>query len=425
MYRHMQKEHKAYKTKTEKTVIIGGETDYCAERFGYRSDKNGITPSPVYEGLTPVRSFNNVNFATYLPEFEFAVLASSSGGVSAWNPISQSSITSLGNASSYYPKVHAYVDGGQNYYGVYSGGWLLRINANGYGKAFSLPVTIMSAAKHCGRIFGIDVNDRYKIRWSGYGVNEWDAGADKAGNLNLDIGLGKAHDLFELGEKIVIVRNYGITLLSTLGDYRHMRMNIGDKYRLPDVYENASAICGGKLWIYTKDGMYVFDGSALSKAPFDERMTGYVLQKPAILDERYIYYSATMESGVSCIFEYDTKTGACTPFARGCVCPFFVDKDNGFCFSGKNVGKLISGGDDAYRVWVSRPFTFGAGKTALLRSVTVEGSGQFKVEIDCDGRKLCVTEVGKTDFAEFAGSCTFKVTGNGAVTALTAEWEVR
>lgn len=425
MYRRMQKEHKTYKTQTEQTVIIGGETDYCAERFGFRSDKNGITPSLVYEQLNPVKSFSNVVFADYLPSYGIAAFASRTGLIAVWNPTEQSAVTNAGIASTNYPKVHACVDNGDNIYAVFTGSGVLKITSSGSTKTSSLPVTILGTARHCGRIFGVDATDKYKIRWSGYAINDWTVGADRSGSVNLDLGLGKALNLFELGEKIAIVRDCGITMLSTLGDFRHMRIDIGDKYRLPAVYENASAICGGKLWIYTKSGMYVFDGSAVSEAPFDERMTGYTLVKPIVVEDRYIYYSATMESGGSCIFEYDTQTGECTPFARGCVCPFFVDKSDGYCFSGKYIGKLINGGDDAYRVWVSRPVTFGAGKTGLLKSVTVEGSGQFTVEIDCDGRKLYATQAGKTNFAEFAESCTFKVTGNGSITSMTAEWEVR
>ncbi|MCM1545863.1 MAG: hypothetical protein NC033_02390 [Clostridiales bacterium] len=424
MHRHSFKTPRTFKSKTEKTVIIGGNDDFCAERYGYKREINGIAPLPYFKRLSPSITCANLVRVEYAPFCDRVILMSGTGSLYGWDTISRTSTVSYGSVTSgSYPRVHCYVSEGNNYYSVIGGSTAINIAVNSTVKRANFSSNkVTDTVLHCGRIFGIDATDGYILRWSGYTFSDWTTGVDNAGYVKFNAALGKLLNLFVLGEKIVIVREYGITVLSVLGDARHMRTEVCDRFRIPRVVPDTSVICGGLLWIYTKNGMYVFDGSSVTEKPFDEIMRGYELSTPYVFDERYIHYTATKD-GTNYLFVYDTAMGACSPYAKGCRCPFFIG-DEPFCFNGNYVFTLLFTVDDPARVWLSKPFVCGVGKVRTLKSLTAEGSGKFKVEVDCDGRKLEVSGAGKYSFAEVGHSFTFKVTGNGSVTGLTAEWEV-
>ncbi len=422
MYRHGLKEHKTFKSETKKTTVIGGEINYCAERFGYDREMNGIKPSLVNKTLSPLVSCMNSIYAEYIPYNGLVSLTTSNKQLYLWDINNKTSMRYAALVYTEYPSAFDCVVDGVNYRTIVSGSFIVKINAEGKVSTINTLIKVIEGKLHCGRIFAIDDADRYMLRWSGYAFNEWKEGVDKAGYVRLDAGLGKMLNLFVFNEKIVIVREFGITVFSTLGDFRHMRFDVCDKYRLPPVYQHSSVIFGGQLWIYTQNGMYKFDGSTISKAPFEEIMLDYVLQKPKIVDDRYFYYSATKGDG-KCLFVYDTVTGAGSPFAKNCH-NFFTTPDGLYAFSGNYIAGLLPDQNDANRFWISKPFTFGAGKRAALRSLTIDGSGSFTVETDCDARKLYANGAGVYNYAECGHCFTFKVTGVGSITEMTAEWEV-
>ncbi len=423
MIKRFLKRHGGFSYDRAETVIIGGKGDYCAERFGYRQGTNGISPAMSFRPVTPSVKFNYVLFAEYLPLCGLSVFASKYGQLAEWNTADPATVKTVGILSVNYPYVHECIIDGENKYVITSGYYLRKVKIDGTVEAVSLPVKLMSAVLHCGRIFACDLTDRFMIRWSGYDVTDWTEAIDRAGNVRLNSRLGKVLNLFVVNEKIVIVREYGVTVMSTLGDFRHMRIEAGDSRRLPRVYGNSSAICGGKLWIYTGEGMFSFDGNGFSKEPFDGIMSDYIPDKPKVVNDRYIYYSAT-RGGVKCLFEYDTETGACTPFAKGCLCQFF-GADGGYCFNDTVLCSLSEDYDDPDRIWVSKVIDLDTDKLKTLKSVSVESSGDLTVEVDCDGRKLHIDGLGVTDLCECGQKFTFTVTGRGAITRLTAEWEVR
>lgn len=423
MVKYALKEHKPFKSETERAEIIGGDTDYCARRFGYRRDTKGISATLTHSRIKPSITAYDVTYAEYLPLYGNVVITSKGNSLYYWNNATRESVKFLTTISNIYPSVHAYTEGDVHCYVVVSGNYLTKFLSDNKTSKKIISTKFLSTVIHCGRLFGCDSVDRYMLKWSGYDIFDWTEGVDGAGTAHLDTRLGKIMGLFVVGEKIAILREFGITVLNTLGDSRHMRMDLSDRFFLPRVYENSSVICGGQLWIMTHEGMYVFNGSTLSKAPYEEYLKDYVLEKPVVVGNRYVYYSAQKGSD-KCLFEYDTKIGAGAPFAKGCFCPFFTD-DVTYCLNVCYIGELLHDMEDPDREWVSEPFSFGDGRTRVLKGLTVEGSGNINVEIDCDGRKLYVNAAGKTAFSECGESFTFKITGNCSVSSLTAEWEVR
>lgn len=427
MYRHGLKTHGTFKSKTEKTLIIGGETDFCAERFGYKRENSGISPSYYVQKRMPAVTCNGVAFAQNMPLCNGVLMVSlNENRLYVWLPKSTSSSRPLFlyNCSSPNIRVHSYVYDNENVKVIIYSNRVIRIASNCIVKVSTAGSTLFDGIVHCGRVFAVDSTDRYMLRWSGYTFAEWTEAIDKAGYVRLDSELGKLLNLFVLNEKIVAVREYGITVLSVLGDARHMRLNTEEKYRLPLAYEYNSVILGGQLWINTVDGLYIFDGGSVKKADFDPIMRGYELSNPQIANGRYIYYNA-LKDGVKCLFEYDTQTGAGTPFAKDCKCYFGESGGNNYCFKNDQVHCLVSGADDPDRVWKSKPFVFDGGRARVLKNLVVEGEGQPLVEIDCDGRKIYANGAGRHYVGESGRTFTFKVTGNASVHSMTAEWEVR
>ncbi len=291
MYKHSYKAHKPFKSKTEKAIVLGGETDFCAERFGYRREINGISPLPCYKKLSPSVSCTNVWQADFMPFNGLAMFATSSGSLYGWDPVAKGYTKYIGMLTANWPCKHACVIDGVYYWLYVSGSWMVKVNAEGKGAPVNIIYKFTSTVMHCGRLFGIDLSDRYMVRWSGYAINDFKNGIDNAGYVQLNPGLGKLLNLFVLNDKIVILRERGITTLTTLGDARHMRMDLCDKHELNGIYENSSVICGGQLYIYTDKGMYVYDGNTLEKAPFDEIMLGYFLKEPKVIKDKYPSFS--------------------------------------------------------------------------------------------------------------------------------------
>ncbi|MDE6690381.1 MAG: hypothetical protein K2K04_00265 [Clostridia bacterium] len=423
MNRHALKTHKTFSSHIEKKVIIGGETDFCAERFGYIQGKNGISTAPMRKQATPLILIENVHMTYCMPTGVKALIAASDGKLYSWKYGSKNRHSTEGIISGIYPSVHSVIVDGAYYNAVVGGDKIAMATSGARAQIYSIPVQLGCSVMHCGRLFAVDLTDGYMLRWSGYSLTDWTEGVDGAGFVRLNPRLGKLLKLFVLGDKIVVLREGGITTITTLGDSRHMRADICDKHGLSDVYPDGSAICRGQLWIYTQKGMLVYDGSTLAEAPTDKIMKGYVLSQPKVIDDRYIYYSALKDERKS-LFVYDTETGAGNPFCIGCHSPFFCG-EVGYAFYGTSLSTLEPNQNDPDRVWVSEPFTYDENKPAVLKSLTIEGSGYFIVETDCDGRKLYAVGAGKYRYSESAKSFTFKVTGVGTITAMTAEWEVR
>lgn len=416
------KRHGAYRTKTVKTAIIGGETDYCAERFGYKKEKKGISATKYYEQVTPLTQYPNVIFAEHLPAFNYCVFSASNGDMAAWYSENSPALRKMVIITNSYPVLFSDIVNTTNMYIAVSGSCMAKISPAGIAVRVNNQVRLIHAVFHCGRVFASDYYDRFMVRWSGDSFSDWKELPGRAGNLRLYNGLGKVLNLFEIGEKIAVVREYGVTVISVLGDCRHIRVEPGDCYRLPKVYENGSAICRGQIYIYTMDGMYVFNGSSVFKAPFEDIFLPYVLEKPKVVGERFLYYMARLGEE-KCLFEYDVETGSGAPFAKGAQCPFFID-GKGYCFNGSVLCRLTQNEDEPDRVWVSRPFDFNTSAPKTLKSVTVAGDGGVVLEIDCDGRKLVAEGTGKTVFCARGEKFVFKVKGNCVITELTAEWEV-
>ena len=119
-----------------------------------------------------------------------------------------------------------------------------------------------------GRIFGIDVFNPYKIKWSGEGgIDDWEEGISGAGWTTVQYDYGEILNLIVYKDKIVALREHGLTFFSAYGTPENYKLNYFES-KLPKIYKNTAAVVGTKLAFYTEDGLYFYDGNGVEKFAF-------------------------------------------------------------------------------------------------------------------------------------------------------------
>ncbi|MDE7082475.1 MAG: hypothetical protein K2O89_02070 [Clostridia bacterium] len=117
-----------------------------------------------------------------------------------------------------------------------------------------------------GRLFGIDNSDNNKIKWSGEGgFEDWTESISGAGWTIVQNGYGDILNLVVYKDKIVAVREFGLTFFSAYGTPENYKLSYLER-KLPKIYANTAAVVGDELLFYTEDGLYSYDGSTVQKS---------------------------------------------------------------------------------------------------------------------------------------------------------------
>ncbi|MDE7075709.1 MAG: hypothetical protein K2O62_00110 [Clostridia bacterium] len=412
-------------TAAQTTVLIGGGENFCRERFGYRQTGKGLEPGLYPVTVEPVARIANLVHAEYFSVLGFMAMITKGGQVARWNTDQYTKLTTAAMVNPNPPFVITCIDEGEPAYAVI-GGLKLALFRGATVANHILPYKVTGGTYHCGRIFAVDKEDPYIIRWSSFSILDWSLAIDSGGHLRLNPKGGKALCIVELGEKLVVVRERALTVFNALADARHFRLVQYGSTFLPEVRDKTAVVVGGKLWLCTEDGLHVYDGSSVSNVEVDTCGRNYSFERTAAFKNRYIYITCT-EGGVRCFLEYDTQTGATVTFAKGGDMLFCTD-DTLYCLAGDNgttISLLCAGLEDENRVWISRNIDLGTAATKTLKYVTLEGEGDSEVLIECDGRTRTVNRHGRTYVGEVGVNFTFSVRGTGTVSRLAAEWEVR
>ena len=116
-----------------------------------------------------------------------------------------------------------------------------------------------------GRIFGVDSANPYKIKWSVEGgLDGWTDTIESSGWVAVQYGQGEILNLIVYKDKIVVVREHGLTFLTAYGTPENFKLGYLE-YTLPKIYANTARIVGGDLVFYTEDGLYFYDGNKAEK----------------------------------------------------------------------------------------------------------------------------------------------------------------
>lgn len=422
MKRRKSRVFSGLKTSCKITELLDKDDKYCAERYGYAQTDEGLEPSYVKQAHEPRVTLSSAYYSHELPAIGYTLIVNKTGQMYKWNKDEFVTPKGYGMVTSVYPYVAPCIVDGVNTYGVFSG-TRVGIMKNGTQLAKTISRKIIGATVHCGRAFAVDYDNPYIIRWSGYDISDWTEGVEGGGYLKLTPGLGKAFSVSPVGEKLVILRERGISVMTALGDSRHFRMQSGADVYVKGVADKTAAVCGGKLWFYAADGVCCYDGESVKSIPVNFFGRSYIVEEARLRFGRYIYFQLN-ENGVRYLLEYDTVTGAYAFFGKGCTNPTFLD-DGLHCFVGSVLTDLVRGGTDENRVWKSKVLNLGTKSVKTLKNLYVESDCAVEITIGCDGRQRSVSGAGKIYVRECGTDFTVSVNGSGKITRLAAEWEVR
>ena len=116
-----------------------------------------------------------------------------------------------------------------------------------------------------GRLFAIDTENRFKLRWSGEGgAFDWEEGISGAGWVMLESKGGKILDLINFGEKLIAVREHCLTVVSAFGTPENFKILSTDT-ATPKIFKHTAAVADNKLVFFAEGGLHYYDGNKIVK----------------------------------------------------------------------------------------------------------------------------------------------------------------
>ena len=287
-----------------------------------------------------------------------------------------------------------------------------------FSMIYSLGAALRCGVMHCGRLFGIDLADGYKLRWSGAGgITDWKEDIAGSGSLTLDPERGEALDILEYGEKLVVVRKFGLTVLNMFGSPENFSVDITDTDTDEIFRGTARAVCG-KLIFCTASGLHSFDGSNI--AEISHRFSGdiYGAKCSAEFGGKYFLSCNSKSLQRGAVLCYDPSDGE--SYLIDIEADGLYSSGNMYAYNRSGAHRLQEGGE--WRVTTGE-ISFGSGRDKTVTRTFIGGKG-LDVEIS-NGRTT-------RKFAGVKGlirpkmrgkSFVFRVAGKSAVGAVTATAE--
>lgn len=268
---------------------------------------------------------------------------------------------------------------------------------------------------HCGRFFGADSSGPFMLRWAASHPLDWSEGIYGSGYIMLPPEGGGILRLFSYDDRLIAVRERGVTVVRAYGDPQNYKVDATANYLTADgIIARTCAFCDGKLYFCTNGGLYAFDGSGidlLAAFPPD-------ISEPAFAAAMGVeYFLACTDKNIGeCVFAY--SRGA------GCVCRIaptllFAGKDGVYALCGQKMGRLRRGGQGE---WHSRPVEEG-GKPFFIRDIVTVCDGQAQVTLTSAGVSRSF-EGGRQAVNGGGRAFSFSVAADGTLRSLTAEAEV-
>ena len=265
-------------------------------------------------------------------------------------------------------------ENGEDFTIICDGGKAVKAQSNTAGPDTCPPVRY--AVVHYNRMFGIDTDDARTIRWSEPGdVHGWDAGINGAGYVRLDALRGDISKLTVFDNKLVAVRQYGLTVLRAFGEAESFRVDVTDTVT-DGITADTVAVCAGKLCFFTPSGMYCYDGTV--KKFEAEGLEGFGDVSCAAACGGYYYAGGKLggEDVIACI-DVNGRSAGYIKAKAVCMC---------------GGGRVFFYGDGLYEIvrtaeqgsWESGPCDFGTPSKKFLCSITAYGADTLTVE--CGGR---------------------------------------
>lgn len=271
-----------------------------------------------------------------------------------------------------------------------------------------------------GRIFGIDNSNSHKIKWSGAGgIYDWSYGISGAGWTIVQNGYGNILNLIVYRDKIVALREYGLTFLSAYGNPENYKLSYHER-KIPKIYPDTAAVVDENLWFYTDDGLYVYDGSRVSKSNIglaDE------IREPcsvACFGGKYFLCGESKTLGRKCVLVADSllNVSYIIDVAAEAVCA----GDRIFAYKDSVGYEVAEGGEYSFK---SGEIDFSSSGYKVLKEVILDGADGVQLEVSNGVISRIVRGV-RGKFRPNMRGKSFKITvrGRGKIKGVTAVAEV-
>lgn len=287
-----------------------------------------------------------------------------------------------------------------------------------YVKAFNFPVCrgIMKS----GRLFGVDPDDEWKLRWSGEGgAFDWEDGISGAGWVCLSSERGKILNFVTLGDRLIAVREHGLTVISAFGTPENFKVTATDT-SLPQICKNTAAVVRNNLLFFAESGLYAYDGAKISK--IDCALDGDISSATyaAACGNEYFLCGESKSLGRKAVLVYNADDGSA--YIADVPATAVVAGRKVFAYTDVGACVLKNGGGYSF---TSGEITFNSGKRKVLNRVEIGCDGEVDVEVT-NGVKTRIFEGVKDKIHLALRGKSFKITVRGTqeITFLKAYAEV-
>ena len=276
--------------------------------------------------------------------------------------------------------VKLYDDG--NYMLAVDGVKALEIRTNSAQLA-ELPA-LVAPALHYSRMFAVDNDDRYTVRWSQPGdALGWEYGLNGAGYVKVDASRGEIKRLISCDNRLYIVCGKGLFVMRAYGDAEDFRLENTDT-DTDEIIEDTAAACAGKLFFFTQSGLWTYDGT-LRRFEADglEGFSAPVCAA-AVGSDYFVCGQLDGSGAIACI---DGRDGSVSYIDEpaDCCC---LSEELLFHKSGE-IFRLAAGGTGR---WESGATDFGCSGVKYLDGIEVDGAAE-KLTVTSGGRTRVFTDV--------------------------------
>ncbi len=401
----------SYKNTTEKTVTLIGAQTAVGRLFNAAKTKGGAMPrfSPVNTGYSP--SIYNISCGFVAKDGTMFLV---SRLALYCKPSGEKTFTVIASGLARTP-----------FFAEYDGGILISDGVTDYtycgGELTSCEslMPLYGGIIHYSRLFGVDLSDGYTVRWSAAGtVDDWSEGIRNSGWLKLSPEKGEVLQLISYNDKLIAVRERGLTVIRVYGDTENFRIN-GTDTNTDDIISGTAAVCANKLFFATNSGLYSYDGSDINKEE-DTSLDGLGRILAGTACGNYYFASVYLDGDlvVACINGESGETSFCNITAD-----YMFASGEAYVASAGTLYRLYYPAGTV--VWDSGYINLGSDGKKFLKSVYIDSLETCNLTVESNGVSRIFTDVnGKVKVKMSGDKFRFSVTSNVAVNSLEAAVEV-
>lgn len=247
-----------------------------------------------------------------------------------------------------------------------------------YFKSYRYGENLRCGIMHCGRLFGANADNGYRLHWSGEGgIGDTGEEYNGSGYMLLEPSRGEILNLVEFGEKLIAVRKYGLTVMNMFGSTENFSVDITNT-DTDEIFKNSAAVAGGKLIFFTASGLHSFDGSQITlinhRCAEDISAPSYALEFGG--NYFLICRSKSLNAGAILCYRVGDGESYLIDFAAEAMCT----AECVYAYGSSGVCRLEEGGSYSFRCG---GISFGSDRQKTVTAVYLEG-GAADIEI-CNG----------------------------------------